>query len=93
MNSRSSSTLRLYLPQNELPQDAIAMRHPALSTKEIFHRKPGEDFSKKNSSLIARGAHRQVSPRCQPAHQCLKRELPLQRDSLLQSWREAASWE
>ena len=45
MNSLSSSTLRdFYLSRDELPQDAVAIGDPALSTKEVFRRKSGEDF-------------------------------------------------
>ena len=35
------------LSGNELPQDAVAIHDPRLSTKEIFHRKSGEDLLKK----------------------------------------------
>ena len=47
MNSPSSFTLPRLLPENEMPQDAVAIRDSPLSTKEIFHRNSGEDFSKK----------------------------------------------
>jgi hypothetical protein len=47
MNSLSSSTLRdFYLSRNELPQDAVAIGDPALSTKEVFHRKSGKTLKK-----------------------------------------------
>jgi hypothetical protein len=35
-------------------QDALANHGPRLSTKEIFHRKPEEDFSKKRISALLR---------------------------------------
>jgi hypothetical protein len=86
MNSLSPSTLpRLLSIPEELPQDAIAICDPAISTKEVFHRKPEEDFSKKNSSLIAK-ATGQVFARCQPPNQDSQQELPMPQDSLLQSW-------
>ena len=47
MNSPSSFASPRLLSGNELPQDAVAIRDPPLSTKEIFHRKSGEDVSKK----------------------------------------------
>jgi hypothetical protein len=47
MNSPSSFVSPRPLSATELPQDAVAIRDPPLSTKEIFHRKSGEDFSKK----------------------------------------------
>src|SRR6266540_1442329 len=51
MNSPSSSALPRLLSGNELPQDAVAI-DPPLSTKEVFHRKSGEDFSKKIPALL-----------------------------------------
>jgi hypothetical protein len=73
---------------------------PPLSTKQIFHRKSGEDFSKEKSSSLIQGATRQVIPRRQPvlqwyqsANQWWQLELPLQRDSSLQSPQAAGSWE
>src|SRR6266511_447504 len=90
MNSPSSSALPRLLSGNELPQDAVAI-DPPLSTKEVFHRKSGEDFSKKNSSLIARVA-RQGVPRCQPAIQWWQLELPLQRAWSFQSPQAVGSW-
>jgi hypothetical protein len=58
-----------------------------LSTKEVFHRNPAEDFSgKKNPrQFIARAATRQVFPLRQPAIQWWQLELPLQRDSSYRS--------
>src|SRR5580765_2504246 len=41
--------------RNELPQNAVAIRDPPLSTKEIFHRKSGEDFSKERIPALLRG--------------------------------------
>ena len=38
-----------------LPEDAVAIRDPPLSTKEIFHRKSGEDFSKERTPALLRG--------------------------------------
>ena len=38
----------------ELPEDAVAIRDPPLSTKEIFHRKSGEDFSKERIPALLR---------------------------------------
>ena len=38
----------------KLPEDAVSIRDPPLCTKEIFHRKPGEDFSKKRISALLR---------------------------------------
>jgi len=43
------------LSGNELPQDAVAIHDPRLSTKEIFHRKSGEDFSKERIPALLRG--------------------------------------
>ena len=43
------------LSGNELPQAAVAIRDPPLSTKEIFHRKSGEDFSKERIPALLRG--------------------------------------
>ena len=84
----------------ELPEDAVAIRDPPLSTKEIFHRKSGEDFSKKRiPALLRSGDSAGVSSVpagdqwCQPANQWWQLELPLQRDSSLQSSQAAGSWE
>jgi hypothetical protein len=62
-------------------------------TKEVFHRKSAEDFSKERKSpgLIAR-VTQQVFPLRQPAIPLSQQELPLQRDSSLQS-PQAGSWE
>src|SRR6476660_1179834 len=54
-NSPSSFVSPRLSPGNELPQDAIAIRDPPLSTKEIFHRKSGEDFSKERIPVLLRG--------------------------------------
>src|SRR4029077_8501485 len=54
-NSPSSFASPRLLPGNELPQDAVAIRDPPLSTKEIFHRKSGEDFSKERIPALLRG--------------------------------------
>ena len=43
------------LSGNEMPQAAVAIRDPPLSTKEIFHRKSGEDFSKERIPALLRG--------------------------------------
>jgi len=55
MNSPSSFASPRLLSGNELPQDAVAIRDPPLSTKEIFHRKSGEDFSKKRIPALLPG--------------------------------------
>jgi len=61
MNSLSSSTLRdFYLSRNELPQDAVAIGDPALSTKEVFHRKSGEDSEKRIPALLRRRLGRRL---------------------------------
>jgi len=62
-----------------------------LSTKEVFHRNPGEDFSKKECrQLIARATQR-VFPLYQPAIHWWQLELLLQRDSFQSS--QAPWWE
>ena len=52
MNSPSSSALPRILFRNELPQDSVPIRDPDLGTKEVFHRKSGEDFSNRNNPKI-----------------------------------------
>ena len=100
MNSPSSSALPAILFWNELPQDAVPIRDPDLGTKEVFHRKSGEDFSNGNNPKFTAGATRQVFPLrqpaiqwCQPAIQWWQLELRLQRDSSFQSPPAAESWE
>jgi hypothetical protein len=76
---------------NELHQDAVAIRDPPLSTKEIFHRKIGGRLLKRKNSSLIEQATRQVFPRRQPAIQWSQLELPLQRDlsqSLQAQWWE-----
>lgn len=51
------------------------------STKEVFHRKPAEDFSRKESRQFIARATQQVFPLCQLAIQWWQLELPLQRNS------------
>jgi len=65
----------------------------ALRTKEVFHRKSGEDFSNGNNPKFTAGATRQVFPLRQPAIQWWQLELRLQRDSSFQSPPAAGSWE
>src|SRR4029077_6910946 len=54
-NSPSSFASPRLLPGNKLPRDAVAIRNPPLSTKEIFHRKSGEDLSKERIPALLRG--------------------------------------
>jgi hypothetical protein len=54
MNSPSSFASPRPLSATKLPQDAVAIRDPPLSTKEIFHRKSGEDFSKERIPALLR---------------------------------------
>jgi hypothetical protein len=93
MNSLSSSALPRLLSGNELPQDAVAIRDPPLSTTEIFHRKIGGRLLKgRNPGFIPRATQR-VFPLRQPAIQWWQLELPLQRDLSFQSPPAAGSWE
>ena len=61
--------------------------------KEIFHRKSGEDFSKKTMAAYCAGRLGRCFLWCQPAIQWWQLELPLQRDSSFQSSQAAESWE
>jgi len=65
----------------------------ALCTKEVFHRKSGEDFSNRNNPKFTAWATRQVSPLRQPAIQWSQLELRLQRDWSFQSPPAAGLWE
>ncbi len=67
MNSPSSLAAPRVLFESELAQDAVTVRDLPIRTKEVFHRKPGEDFCKRNVSFTAQAAIPQVFPRCQPA--------------------------
>jgi hypothetical protein len=93
MNSLSWFASPRLLSWNELPQNALAIRDPLCRTKEIFHRKSGEDFYKENFSFTALAATLQVSPLCQLAIRWWQLELPLQQDSSSQSPQAAGLWE
>jgi hypothetical protein len=63
------------------------------STKEVFHRKPAEDFLRKESRQFIARATQQVFRLHQPASQWWQLELPVPRDSSFQSPQAAGSWE
>ena len=65
----------------------------ALRTKEVFHRKSGEDFSNRNNPKFTARATRQVFPPCQPVIQWWHLELQLQLDSSFQSRQAVGLWE